>query len=75
MQHKVDMAYGVSAHELLAHTSYLPIHERTAIGNLLGRDTINILPSGDKFDTRQIAHHNFHASNSSLIGMSIPSFS
>ena len=74
MHHKVDTAYGASAHELLAHTSYLPIQERIAIGTSLGRDTINLLPSGDKFDTRQITRNNFHASKNSLIGTSVPFF-
>ena len=75
MTHKMDVAYGASAHEMLAHASYLPIHERTAIGNSLGRDTINVLPSGDRFDTRSIRRNNFHASNNSLVGSSVPTFS
>ena len=75
IQHKIDVAYGASAHEMLAHTSYLPIHERTDIGNLLGRDTVNVLPSGHKFDTRSIGRKNFHARNNSLVGTSVPTFS
>ena len=72
---QMDIAYGASAQEIMAHGSFLPIQERAAVGNVLGRSTVGVLPSGDKFDTRSIRKSNFHASNNNLVGTSEPTFS